>query len=286
MNKIAIVGNTGFISRKLISSFRKAEGYSIILIGRQNCDLALELNFAEKFPYHSLEGIDFVIFTAAVSSPDKCALDYDTSWKINVTGTKTFIQGALQMGCRVIFYSSDAVYGDIPGKIFDEMDSAYPQTPYGLMKYAVEKEFWSNPYFKSIRLSYVVASDDKFTSYLLKCIDKGEEAKIYHPFYRNMIMCHEVVLITKWLLENWNNFQEKVINAAGTELVSRLRLAEEIDRIRHLKLGYIIERPTDSFYQNRPAVTQTDSVYIAKYNMIKRASFTEALIKEMETEYE
>ena len=44
------------------------------------------------------------IFTAAVSSPDLCAADYEACRKVNVDGACYFIQKALDMGCRVLFF--------------------------------------------------------------------------------------------------------------------------------------------------------------------------------------
>ncbi len=57
-----------------------------------------------------------------------------------------------------LFFSSDATFGDIPGKIYDEKSETQAYTPYGKMKKAVEDEFKGNPLFKAIRLSYVASA--------------------------------------------------------------------------------------------------------------------------------
>lgn len=119
---IALVGSTGYIASFLLKRFMKEASVSQILKIDQNetADVFLDLCHADKFDYTKLNNIDFVVFTAAVSGPDKCAADFDVCWKINVEGTISFIHKALDKGCRVLFFSSDAVFGNIPGHIYTE----------------------------------------------------------------------------------------------------------------------------------------------------------------------
>ena len=61
------------------------------------------------------------------------------------------------------------------------------------MKSEVEKRFLGNPFFKTIRLSYVFSREDKFTKYLVGCAQRDEEAELFHPFYRAIIHRDDVV---------------------------------------------------------------------------------------------
>ena len=103
--RIAIVGSSGYIAQHITNELT----YDNVLIGR-NEELSLELESPERFDYDALNGIDIIIFTAAVSGPDICAQEYEHCWDINVKGTSRFIQEALDRKCKVIFFSSDAVY--------------------------------------------------------------------------------------------------------------------------------------------------------------------------------
>ncbi|MDO4803135.1 MAG: NAD-dependent epimerase/dehydratase family protein, partial [Prevotellaceae bacterium] len=172
--KVAIVGSTGYIAGFLIERFYKEEFVEeIIKIDQhESADLFLDLQEPEKFNYEALNGIDYIVFTAAISGPDKCATDYEFCWNINVTGTSYFIRKAIERNCKVLFFSSDAVFGDIPGKIYDELSDTKAKTPYGRMKKAVEDEFKGNKLFKVIRLSYVASTKDRFISYCLNCIER------------------------------------------------------------------------------------------------------------------
>lgn len=282
--KAAIIGSCGYIAGFLIKAFEQSDTIDSVLKIDQarEADVYLNLQEAEKFDYAVLDDIDYIIFTAAISGPDKCALEFELCWSINVTGTVYFIREAIQRECRVLFFSSDAVFGDIPGAIYVESSDTKAETPYGRMKKAVEDQFKDSNYFKAIRLSYVTSAKDRFVSYCLSCIEKNEIADVFHPFYRNCITVSDVVNVVMWFLEHWEEYLPVFLNVAGKELVSRVRIADEINRILKNKLKYTISCPDENFYQNRPKITQMKSIYMQKYRILSDDTFTEKIQKELE----
>lgn len=282
--KTALVGSSGYIAQFILKRFAKElDIESVLRIDRNlDCDAYLDLQEAEKFDYSLLDGIDYVVFTAAISGPDKCAEDFDNCWAINVTGTSYFISEAIQRGCRVLFFSSDAVFGDIPGAIYTEESETRAYTPYGRMKKAVEDEFKEKPQFKAIRLSYVASAKDRFVTYCLNCMKSGETADIFHPFYRNVIVVSDVVDIVAYFAKNWDKYQPTFLNVAGKELVSRVRIADELNRHLGGRLKYSVSMPGAGFFTNRPCITQMKSLYIQKYEIIPDNTFTEKIAKELE----
>lgn len=281
---VAITGSSGYIAGFLLDSLKMESGVErIIRISSSvGADFYLDLQEAEKFDYSVLENIDIIIFTAAISGPDQCAAQFESCWKINVTGTGYFINEAIKHHCKVLFFSSDAVFGNISGEIYTEESETKAITPYGQMKKAVEDRFREEFGFKAIRLSYVVSKQDRFVSYCLKCIENGDVAEIFHPLYRNCITASQVVTIVQWFIRHWDEYSPSVLNAAGTELVSRVRIADEINRLLGDELRYIISYPGEKFYENRPQITQMKSLYIEKYGILENATFTEKFKKELE----
>lgn len=280
--KVAIVGSSGYIAGYLIDAFSNMSGVEQILkIDVKDADAILDLQHADKFDYDKLNDIDIVVFTAAISGPDKCATDFDFCWNINVTGTKYFIKQAIARTCRVIFFSSDAVFGDIPGKIYDEDSETAAITPYGKMKKAVEDEFKDSPYFKAIRLSYVASARDRFMTYCLNCVRNNETADIFHPFYRNAIVVSDVVAVVKWLSIHFDEYKPFVLDVAGKELVSRVRMADELNRVIDGKLKYSISQPGAEFFTNRPKITQMRSLYMREYGILPDNTFTEKIQNEL-----
>lgn len=281
--RIALVGSSGYIAKHIIEVLEHTKINTEItrIDMTDEADLKLQLNNPEDFEYAKLDNVDYIIFTAAISGPDKCAQEFDACWNINVTGTSYFIDKALAMGKRVLFFSSDAAFGDIPGEVYQEDSETNAQTAYGRMKKAVEDKFKSNKNFKCIRLSYVVSENDKFITYCLNCIRKGEVADIFHPFYRNCITVSDVIKAIVWLIKNWDSFESFVLNITGTELVSRIRIADELNRFLGGKLKYMISAPAADFYDNRPRITQMKSLYLYKLGIIEEASFTEKFKEEI-----
>ncbi len=284
MMNVALVGSSGYIAGFMAKRLENETGIEkIVKIDRtEDADAYLDLMQAENFNYDVLNEVESVIFTAAVSSPDKCASELELCRRINVTGTSRFIREAVDRGCRVIFFSSDAVFGDIPGEIYTEASPTMASTPYGMMKKSIEDEFKNETNFKAIRLSYVVSARDRFVSYCLDCMEKGATAEIYHPFYRNCISVSDVVNVVAWLLGHWAEFEPNVLNVAGRELVSRIRIADEMNRLFENRLHYSVLYPGERFYENRPRITQMQSIYLNRYKIIEDCSFTEKIKKEME----
>jgi len=149
------------------------------------------------------------------------------------------------------------------------------------MKKLVEDNFSNEQNFKVIRLSYVVSKNDRFISYCIKCIDDKIEAEIFHPFYSNCVSLNNVCFAVIWIVNNWSNFTPWVLNVVGSELVSRVRIADELNRIFNDKLDYKIITPDDSFFKNRYKITEVKSVYNLDYKIYNLESFSESLCNEL-----
>lgn len=282
--KIGIVGSEGYIAKHIIANYRNREYVdSLVCIDKsENADVFLDLEKPEEFDYTVLDNVDYVVFTAAVSGPDACADEFSICWKINVTGTKYFIEQAVTRKCKVLFFSSDAVFGDEAGAIYTESSETKAQTPYGKMKKAIEDEFRGTSYFRAIRLSYVASANDRFITYCRNCIQKDETAEIFHPFYRNCIVVSDVVHVVEWMGLHWGEYKHGVLNVAGDELVSRVRMADELNRIYEGRLKYKVVSPEKYFYKNRPPITQMKSEYLQEHGILQHESFTEKIQREME----
>lgn len=281
--KVAVVGSSGYIAGFLLERLSKENDVERIMrIGRgEDVDAVFHLEDVGAFDYDALDGIDYIVVTAAISGPDKCADEFEHCWSVNVTGTEHFIRQALARGCRMLFFSSDAVFGDIPGAIYTEDSATYAKTPYGRMKKAIEDRFKGEAGFKAIRLPYVVSARDRFTSRCLACIESGETVDVFHPFYRNCVVVNDVVNTVMWLLRHWEEYEPFALNVAGQELVSRVRIADELNRIYGGRLHYMVTDPGEAFFQNRSRITQMESLYLDKLHIVENKSFSEKLKEEL-----
>lgn len=274
---VAVVGSTGYIAKHILKRLcSETLVDSVLMIDKSDeSDAFLDLTEPYLFDYDSLNNIDIVIFTAAISSPDKCAVDYDFSWKINVVGTSFFIREAIKRKCKVLFFSSDAVFGESRGMIFDEESITSPVTAYGKMKKAIEDEFRFEDGFRAIRLSYVMSKEDRFMKYCIQCIKNNECAEIFHPFYRNVIAVEDVVDVVMFFVFRWSDSRFVFLNVTGKELISRIRMADELNRVTNNRLNYKVVIPEDAFFKNRSRITQMKSLFLYDYDIIVDETFTE-----------
>jgi dTDP-4-dehydrorhamnose reductase len=249
--RLLLVGGRGYIGKNIIKSAASSHDLLITSSAYSNDLLKLDLSNTSEFDYSQIRRGDICLLAAAISSPDVCLSNHQYAWSVNVTGTSDFIARIMDRGARVIFFSSDTVYGQ-KEMLFDENSLCNPAGEYAIMKYEVEKLFLNCDQFKSIRLSYVFSHEDKFTQYLLSCSRDNKEAELFHPFFRAIVHREDVVEATLSLAQHWDEFPQPIINFGGPDVLSRLDFAEilRLHALPQLKYKHVI--PSDNFFDNRP----------------------------------
>lgn len=261
--RVLVVGAGGYIGKSIFD----AAGAHFDVIGtssswRQGM-MELNLERADCFDYQAVRRGDTVLLTAAISAPDICAHEHGRAWAVNVTGTSAFIDSAIARGGRVIFFSSDTVYGERVDE-FDERAACKPAGEYAVMKHEVERRFAGNPSFKAIRLSYVFSREDKFTKYLAGCAQRNEEAELFHPFFRAIVHRDDVVDGALALAKRWDEFPQTIINFGGPKVLSRIDFADCLRQVVFPSLKYRVIEPEDDFFKNRPRVIAMSSDILPK----------------------
>ena len=222
------------------------------------------LNLADdcfRYDYDTLKIGDTVAFCAAISEPSVCADQFEIALRVNVTSTGDFIYEALKKGCKVIFLSSDAVYGNVLGE-FDEEEEADPKGAYAEMKALIEKRFTVYPLFKALRLSYNFFKDDRFTRYLRNCAEEDATAEIFDPFSRSVVHRDDTVDAIIALYNNWDVCEESVINCGGPETLSRVEFAKILKDSIYPDLKMKTVTPNEKFYNDRPAIVSMRSTHL------------------------
>jgi len=259
--KLIINGATGYLGKSLLkAASSNCDAYGTSSTGL-NSLLCLSLEVPDEFDYGIINPLDVALLTAAISSPDICSREHDRAWAVNVTGTSTFIDNVMARGGRVIFFSSDTVYGERYDE-FDEKTICNPAGEYAEMKHEVEKRFIGNPLFKVIRLSYVFSREDKFTKYLSGCAERGDEAEIFHPFYRAVIHRDDVVQGALALAQRWDEFPQPTINFGGPEVLARTEFAQTLKDVALPTLRFRVTEPAAEFFKNRPRTVAMKSTVL------------------------
>lgn len=252
-----IIGKNGFIAKKLL----ERNDYAVTS-SNDSKELYLDLKNAENFNYSLIDEKSNIILLAAISSPDECNNNYDESYKINVIGTKYFINEAIKRGAKVLFFSSDVVYGNTVQEV-DENSLTNPFGNYAKMKDEIEKAFEEEKNFKVFRLSYVLSKEDKYLSYLKSCVDKNEVAEVFHPFSRKVVFIDDVLEAIENILVKWDSFENQKFNICGDEDISRKDIADFYNEEVGNKLKYTILEPNEKFWEARPKDINMTSLYLS-----------------------
>jgi nucleoside-diphosphate-sugar epimerase len=261
--KLITIGASGYIGKHLYQRSKTDRmAYGTSSSGSDEL-IPLRLDASADFDYGLIQPLDVVFLTAAISAPDICAREYNHAWSVNVTGTSKFITEVIARGGRVVFFSSDTVYGE-RNELFDESAGSNPSGEYAVMKCEVEKRFLGDSHFKTIRLSYVFSREDKFTKYLSGCAERGEEADLFHPFYRAIVHRDDVVEGALALAARWHETPEQIINFGGSQVLSREEFAQCLREIKFHKLRFKVTEPDADFFKNRPRVIALESQIFAR----------------------
>lgn len=261
--KYFIIGGRGYVGAALHSSIPEGTSGFATVSSESEGFLRLRLEVPEDFGNLPISFGDVVFLAAAISAPDICAREYSRAWAVNVTATSDFIALVISRGARVIFFSSDTVYGE-RSDVFDETANSNPAGEYAGMKAEVERRFLEHPLFKSIRLSYVFSREDKFTKYLSGCAERDEDAELFHPFYRAIVHRNDVVEGVLALAQHWDEFPQQVINFGGPDVLSRMDFAECLQCNAFPSLRFRTTEPGNEFFKNRPRVIAMSSDILPK----------------------
>ena len=275
MGKYLVIGKNGYIAKAFLGCGEKNIRCTSSTANSSD-DFFLDLRCPDKFEYETLDKETMVVFLAAVSSPDACLNNFEDSYSINVTGTKYFIDRALAKNAKVLFFSSDTVYGSAEKEV-TEQSEANPLGQYAKMKAEVENAFKSHENFKVFRLSYVLSKEDKFLKYLISCIASGENVEIFEPFDRSVIYLKDVIDAIISVYKKWDKFPETFVNLAGDLLLSRKNLADIINELSPSALNYSVVTPHEDFYKARPQIINMKSLCLHELLGRKTTSIKKAI---------
>ncbi len=276
---IVVIGANGYVGRRLCIM---AEDYgSVVGTSRKPTGNQLAYGLGDDARILPIQRGDVVVLTSAISSPDVCENDIAYARKINVVATEKLVAHCLSIGAKVVFFSSDTVYGNHHGWC-DEKTPCQPIGAYAGMKYELEQRFVGDSNFKALRLSYIFSLEDSFTRYLYSCAAKGEVACVFSPFRRMMVYRDDVVRGVLALTKNWDRFPQQIINVGGPSSIDRSEFVCCVQRTLLPQLNYVNTEPPSDFFDKRPREILMSSSVFFKLLENEPLGMDEAIRKEIE----
>lgn len=275
-----IIGANGFIGTKFRDYIAKSIDHFCYDTNLQERTLPIDLTNPEQFDFSRIKSGDFVLFLAAISRPDICKNQRDFAWSINVDGTEKFIRKFSEQGAHVLFFSSDVVYGPTTTEKVNELSSCAPYGPYAEMKREIEKRFADDLNVKVFRLSYVFSKEDRFTAYLAECARENKTAEVFDSLYRSVVYINDIFDGVIALSDKFTEFDNQIFNLSGPEVLSRKDMTQIFKHSIESDLEYVTVDPPEGFFEARPPVIATESLYLETLLGRKPTSIQEAMIRE------
>ncbi len=251
MGKIIVLGSTGYIGSKLLPYLKSKCSSKVLTAGRSSCDIHVDLSKDYNgLLENSLSG-DCVIFLAAISSPAVCIEESEFAQLVNVNNTLKLIEALTRKGVKVVFSSTDMVFGKYEKEVFDDSD-LLPFGQYGDLKAEVERKVENNELVKVIRLSYVLGPGDKYTNMLFDAANSGETVEVFSGFDRNVVALPDVLEGIKQLITRWDEIDASCINFSGPVNISRYDVTKLFSELLCPTLSYQLVEAPERFWDSRP----------------------------------
>ena len=126
--KIALTGSDGMLGHDIRKVFTDVELINFTLNDFDITDLDSTLSaIKEASP-------DYLIHPAAYTDVDGCEKDPETAYRVNAVGAKNVTTACEEIGCPVLYISTDYVFDGTKEEPYIESDEPNPLNEYGLSK--------------------------------------------------------------------------------------------------------------------------------------------------------
>lgn len=194
--KILVTGADGFLASRIDQYYREKHG----IYGLTHADVdftdatSLQKIFARINP-------EIVIHCGAISDVETCKRNPDQSWYSNVYGTGTVADACNQVDAKLIFCSSDQVYGQGDASIaHKENEKLSPLNVYGEQKLSAERlATGRNLDTVCLRLSWMydvkqrLREHGNFITNLVEQLSKNEPFKYANNDYRSITNVWDII---------------------------------------------------------------------------------------------
>lgn len=200
---------------------------------------------------------EVVIHAAALTDVDRCEIDRDMAYSVNVLGTKVLCEAAREVGAFTIYTSTDYVFDGNRG-MYSEEDKVNPINYYGYSKLLGEA------YCDAIARTCVIfgarpaSGKINFALWIIDRLTKGEPVKVVTDQYVTPTLNTN---LARMVLELASRKLKGIYHLSGATRISRYDFACELARAFGLDEGLINpSRMTDmKWAARRPADSSLDT---------------------------
>jgi dTDP-4-dehydrorhamnose reductase len=258
--RLLITGANGLLGNKAVKL--ASRNYEVMPLhhAKPLHDNSLEIDIANK---EQVLGIfrklqpDAVIHAAAETNVDKCEIQKEHAWKINVEGTRNIAE-ACKACAKLIYISTDYVFDGRKGN-YKEDDAPNPINYYAVTKLEGEKQVIQKcKNFAILRTSVLYGWHPlkrNFATWVINELKQNKEITVVEDHYNTPTLADN---LAEMAIEAIPKDLQGVYHACGSERIGRYEFARQIARafdlnqnlIRPIKMEqlttWIAKRPRDS----------------------------------------
>jgi dTDP-4-dehydrorhamnose reductase len=199
-----------------------------------------------------------VIHAAAETNVDRCELDKERAWRVNVRGTKNIVDMSNVIGAWMLYVSTDYVFSGEQG-LYTERDDTNPVNHYGSTKLEGERYIIRHCRDYAIaRTSVLYAhhpSKSNFAKWVIKTLGEDEPISVVDDHYNSPTLASN---LAEAILEMIQKNLVGLYHTAGSGRINRFDFALQIAKtfdldsnlikpVRMSELGaWLAMRPRDS----------------------------------------
>lgn len=182
---------------------------------------------------------DVILHAAAISGHETCAHDPEQAYAVNVTATATIAQAALDVGARLVYISTDAVFSGDRGN-YTEDDSPAPFSYYGETKLegeeAIRRAGGPALVARTNFFGWSVPAKRSVLEFFVDSLRSGEEIHGYPDFVVTSIYVRSL-LDCLWRLNEGT--ATGTVHVASRDALSKYDFGVEVARVFGLDAGLI-----------------------------------------------
>lgn len=193
---------------------------------------------------------DLVLVAGAMCHVDRCEVEPDLCWRINVEGPSAVAEYARRSGARVVLFSTDHVF-DGAQATYRESDAVHPLSVYARSKMEAENTLRAIAPMQHliVRTGWVYGPDLQRRNFILRLIDRlgrGETVEVPADQWGCPTYTDDLARSTRALVDQG---AVGTFHAVGPDFVDRVRLALQVCDRFGLDRQLVAPRPTSALGQ-------------------------------------
>ena len=283
--KLLITGASGLFGSKLseIAVSKNFEVYSCDVQELPVCGTFVKFDVSNKEQVNEAfrrVKPDVVVHAATLTDVDKCELNKELAWKINVEGTKNIVEAANNTDSFLIYISTDYVFNGEKGN-YNESEQPAPINYYGLTKLKAEELVKTRAEYFIARPSVIYGSTPaagkvNFALWLIETLQKGEHVKIITDQWNTPTLNTNLAEMTLEIVERR---LAGTFHLCGATRLNRFEFAQQIAKEFDLDKSLIDSALSSQFTwpAKRPMDSSLDTTKAQKTLKNKPLDMNEAL---------